>query len=132
MVLRRNPHPPLKGWKASPEEWLVYTLCDGKRTEEEVVRESGLGEEAYRILARLLRMGLLLPVEDPEALRERLVALLRARLGPKAEPFLPRLEACETREALEEAALRVALKIKLTLDRKTGEELEEAIRTLFR
>ncbi len=132
MVFRRNPNPPEGDWKPSPEEWQVYSLCDGRRTEEEVVRESGLGEEAYRILASLLRRGLLLPVEGPKELCQRLAELLKARLGPRAEPFVRRLEACESREGLEEEALRVALKVKLTLDRKTGEELERRVRELFR
>lgn len=132
MVFRRNPNPPEADWKPSPEEWRVYTLCDGRRTEEEVVRDSGLGEKAYAILASLLKRGLILPVEGPKALCGKLVDLLKARLGPRADPFIPRLQACESREALEEEALRVALKVKLTLDRKAGEELEKAIRELFR
>ncbi|MFN3179094.1 MAG: hypothetical protein ACK41R_02910 [Thermus sp.] len=132
MVFRRNPNPPETDWKPTPEEWRVYTLCDGRRTEEEVVRESGLGEEAYVILAALLKRGLILPVEGARELCQKLVGLLKTRLGPKAEPFVARLEGCQSRESLEEEALRVALKVKLTLDRKTGEELEGAIRALFR
>jgi hypothetical protein len=46
--------------------------------------------------------------------------------------LVKRLEECQTREALEEEALRVALKVKLTLDKKAGEELEKAVRELFR
>ncbi|MEZ0349104.1 MAG: hypothetical protein ABWJ90_11475 [Thermus sp.] len=132
MVFRRNPNPPGADWKPTPEEWRVYTLCDGRRTEEEVVRDSGLGENAYAILASLLKRGLILPVEGPKELCQKLLDLLKARLGPRAEPFAARLKACESREALEEEALRVALKVKLTLDRKAGEELEKAIRALFR
>ena len=132
MVFRRNPSPPEGEWKPTPEEWRVYALCDGRRTAEEVVRESGLGEEAYRILAGLLKRGLILPVESPRELCAKLTELLKARLGPKAEPFVKRLEGCPSRESLEEEALRVALKVKLTLDRKTGEELEKAVRALFR
>lgn len=132
MVFRRNPSPPESEWKPTPEEWRVYVLCDGRRTEEEVVRESGLGEEAYRILAGLLKRGLILPVESPEALCAKLTELLKARLGPKAEPFVKRLEGCSSRESLEEEALRVALKVKLTLDRRAGEELEKAVKALFR
>ncbi|MEN2981618.1 MAG: hypothetical protein ABDH20_03200 [Thermus sp.] len=132
MVFRRNPTPPVADWKATPEEWRVYTLCDGRRSEEEVVRESGLGEEAYRVLANLLKQGLILPVEGPKELCARLVELLRNRLGPKAEPLVARLEGCASRESLEEEALRVALKVKLTLDKKAGEELEKAIREMFR
>ncbi|GLV47967.1 hypothetical protein TJA_11250 [Thermus sp. LT1-2-5] len=132
MVFRRNPTPPEADWKPTPEEWRVYTLCDGRRTEEEVVRDSGLGENAYAILASLLKRGLILPVEGPKELCQKLLDLLKARLGPKADPFAARLRACESREALEEEALRVALKVKLTLDRKAGEELEKAIRSLFR
>lgn len=131
MVFRRNPNPPETDWKPTPEEWRVYTLCDGRRTEEEVVRESGLGGEAYAVLATLLKRGLILPVEGPKELCQKLVTLLKTRLGPKAEPFTKRLEGCASRESLEEEALRVALKIKLTLDRKTGEELEKTIRQLF-
>ncbi|MGC8968863.1 MAG: hypothetical protein ACP5JV_11305 [Thermus sp.] len=131
MVFRRNPNPP-EGWTPTPAEWRVYALCDGRRTEEEVVRESGLGEEAYRALASLLKRGLILPVEGPKELCAKLVELLRSRLGPRAEPFVARLKGCENREALEEEALRVALKVKLTLDKKTGEELEKAVRALFR
>ena len=132
MVFRRNPTPPEIEWKPTPEEWRVYALCDGRRTEEEVVRESGLGEEAYAILAALLKRGLILPVEGPKELCQRLVELLKSRLGPKAEPFVKRLEECPSRESLEEEALRVALKVKLTLDKKAGEEREKAVRTLFR
>ncbi|WP_038041089.1 hypothetical protein [Thermus tengchongensis] len=132
MVFRRNPNPPEADWKPSPEEWRVYTLCDGRRTEEEVARESGLGEEAYLVLATLLKRGLILPVEGPKELCRKLTDLLKQRLGPKAEPFVRRLEGCESRESLEEEALRVALKVKLTLDRKAGEELEKTIRELFR
>ncbi|TBH17554.1 hypothetical protein [Thermus thermamylovorans] len=132
MVFRRNPHPPEAAWKPTPEEWQVYVLCDGRRTEEEVVRESGLGEEAYAILVRLLRRGLILPVEGPAELRQRLAELLKARLGPRADPFLERLEGCGSRERLEEEALRIALRVKLTLDRRAGEELERAVRALFR
>ncbi len=131
MVFRRNPNPPETDWKPTPEEWRVYTLCDGRRTEEEVVGESGLGDEAYVILAALLKRGLILPVEGPKELCQKLVGLLKTRLGPKAAPFVTRLEGCQSRESLEEEALRVALKVKLTLDRKTGEELERAIRQLF-
>lgn len=120
MVFRRNPTPPEIEWKPTPEEWRVYALCDGRRTEEEVVRESGLGEEAYAILAALLKRGLILPVEGPKELCQRLVELLKSRLGPKAEPFVKRLEECPSRESLEEEALRVALKVKLTLDKKAG------------
>ena len=97
-----------------------------------MVRESGLGEEAYAILAALLKRGLILPVEGPKELCQRLVELLKSRLGPKAEPFVKRLEECPSRESLEEEALRVALKVKLTLDKKAGAELEKAVRTLFR
>ncbi|BAW01688.1 hypothetical protein TTMY_1296 [Thermus thermophilus] len=132
MVFRRNPSPPESEWKPTPEEWRVYVLCDGRRTEEEVVRESGLGEEAYRILAGLLKRGLILPVESPKELCAKLSELLKARLGPRAEPFLRQLQGCETRERLEEEALRVALKVKLTLDRRAGEELEKAVKALFR
>ena len=132
MVFRRNPTPPETEWKPTPEEWRVYALCDGRRTEEEVVRESGLGEEAYAILAALLKRGLILPVEGPKELCQRLVELLKSRLGPKAEPFVKRLEECPSRESLEEEALRVAIKVKRTLDKKAGEELEKAVRTLFR
>lgn len=132
MVFRRNPNPPEGEWKPSPEEWRVYTLCDGRRTEEEVARESGLGDEAYRILAALLRQGLILPVEGARELCRRLADLLKTRLGPKAEPFVRRLEGCESRESLEEEALRIALRVKLTLDKKAGEELERAVRELFR
>lgn len=132
MVFRRNPNPPEADWKPSPEEWRVYTLCDGRRTEEEVARESGLGEEAYLVLAALLKRGLILPVEGPKELCRKLADLLKQRLGPKAEPLVRRLEGCESRESLEEEALRVALKVKLTLDRKAGEELEKTIRELFR
>jgi len=132
MVFRRNPTPPEADWKPTPEAWRVYTLCDGRRTEEEVVRDSGLGEKAYLILADLLKRGLILPVEGPRELCAKLVSLLKARLGPRAEPFVNRLQACESREALEEEALRVALKVKLTLDKKAGEELERAIKELFR
>jgi hypothetical protein len=96
-----------------------------------VVRESGLGEGAYLILANLLKRGLILPVEGPKELCGKLVDLLKTRLGPRAEPFVKRLQACESRETLEEA-LRVALKVKLTLDKRAGEELEKAIRALFR
>lgn len=131
MVFRRNPNPPETDWKPTPEEWRVYTLCDGKRTEEEVVQESSLKEEGYLILASLLKRGLILPVEDPKQLCQKLVSLLKTRLGPKAEPFVTRLQGCQSRESLEEEVLRVALKVKLTLDRKTGEELEKAIRALF-
>lgn len=132
MVFRRNPNPPEAEWKPTPEEWRIYTLCDGRRTEDEVVRESGLGEEAYRVLASLLKRGLILPVEGPKELCRRLVDLLRARLGPKAEPLVGRLEGCESREVLEEEALRIALKVKLTLDKRVGEELEKTLRELFR
>ncbi|WP_117237654.1 hypothetical protein [Thermus sediminis] len=132
MVFRRNPNPPESGWRPTPEEWRVYTLCDGRRTEEEVVRDSSLGEKAYLILAGLLKRGLILPVEGPKELCAKLSDLLKARLGPKAEPFVKRLQTCESREALEEEALRVALKVKLTLDKKAGEELEKAIKALFR
>jgi hypothetical protein len=132
MVFRRNPTPPEGNWKPTPEEWRVYTLCDGRRTEEEVVRESGLGESAYLILANLLKRGLILPVEGPKELCGKLVDLLKTHLGPRAEPFVKRLQACESRETLEEEALRVALKVKLTLDKRAGEELEKAIRALFR
>jgi hypothetical protein len=132
MVFRRNPTPPEGHWKPTPEEWRVYTLCDGRRTEEEVVRESGLGEGAYLILANLLKRGLILPVEGPKELCGKLVDLLKTHLGPRAEPFVKRLQACESRETLEEEALRVALKVKLTLDKRAGEELEKAIRALFR
>jgi len=45
MVFRRNPNPPEGDWKPTPEEWRVYTLCDGRRTEEEVVRK-GVWEKA--------------------------------------------------------------------------------------
>lgn len=100
MVFRRNPTPPEIEWKPTPEEWRVYALCDGRRTEEEVVRESGLGEEAYAILAALLKRGLILPVEGPKELCQRLVELLKSRLGPKAEPFVKRLEECPSRESL--------------------------------
>lgn len=96
------------------------------------MRESGLGEEAYRILASLLRRGLLLPVEGPKELCQRLADLLQAKLGPRAEPFVKRLQACESRESLEGEALRIALKVKLTLDRKAGEELERRVREFFR
>jgi hypothetical protein len=96
-----------------------------------VVRESGLGEGAYLILANLLKGGLILPVEGPKEHCGKLVDLLKTRLGPRAEPFVKRLQACESRETLEEA-LRVALKVKLTLDKRAGEELEKAIRALFR
>lgn len=99
MVFRRNPTPPEIEWKPTPEEWRVYALCDGRRTEEEVVRESGLGEEAYAILAALLKRGLILPVEGPKELCQRLVELLKSRLGPKAEPFVKRLEECPSRES---------------------------------
>ncbi len=132
MVFRRNPNPPEGDWKPTPEEWRVYTLCDGRRTEEEVVRESGLGEEAYRALAGLLKRGLILPVEGPKELCAKLVDLLKERLGPRAEPFIRKLQGCETRESLEEEALRVALKVKLTLDKRAGEELEKAVKALFR
>jgi len=132
MVFRRNPNPPEGDWKPTPEEWRVYTLCDGRRTEEEVVRDSGLGESAYLILANLLKRGLIVPVEGPKELCGKLVDLLKARLGPRAEPLVKRLEECQTREALEEEALRIALKVKLTLDKKAGEELEKAVRELFR
>lgn len=131
MVFRRNPNPPPQDWHPTPEEWRVYTLCDGRRTEEEVVRESGLGEEAYRVLAGLLKRGLILPVESPKELCQKLSAFLKARLGERATPFLQSLEGCETREALEEVALRVAVRVKLTLDKKTGEELERMVRELF-
>ena len=96
------------------------------------MRDSGLGEKAYLILADLLKRGLILPVEGPRELCAKLVSLLKARLGPRAEPFVNQLQACESREALEEEALRVALKVKLTLDKRAGEELERAIKELFR
>ena len=57
---------------------------------------------------------------------------LKVRRGDPIEPFVKRLEECPSRESLEEEALRVALKVKLTLDKKAGEELEKAVRTLFR
>ncbi|KGQ22636.1 helix-turn-helix domain-containing protein [Thermus filiformis] len=132
MVLRRNPNPPVQGWTPTEAEWRVYTLCDGRRTEEEVARESGLGEEAYLILARLLRQGLVQPVEGARELCERIVRLLEAHLGGRAKPFAERLRACDSRERLEEEALKVALKVKLTLDKKAGEALEKAIREIFR
>ncbi len=52
-----------------------------------MVRESGLGEEAYRALASLLKRGLILPVEGPKELCAKLVDLLKSRLGPRAEPL---------------------------------------------
>ena len=97
-----------------------------------MVRESGLGESAYLILANLLKRGLILPVEGPKELCGKLLDLLKTRLGPRAEPFVKRLQACESQEALEEEALRIALKVELTLDKRAGEELEKAIRALFR
>ncbi len=130
MVCRRNPNPP-QAWRPTPEEWLVYTLCDGRRTEEAIVWESGLGEEAYRILARLIRLGLVEPVEGVAELRPRLEELFRQKLGPRAGPLVERLKEAGTREDLEATALRLALKVKLTLDQKAGEELEKAIRNLF-
>lgn len=97
-----------------------------------MVRESGLGEKAYLILADLLKRGLILPVEGPKELCAKLSDLLKAHLGPRAEAFVKRLQACESREALEAEALRVALKVKLTLEKRAGEELERAIKELFR
>ncbi len=83
-------------------------------------------------LAGLLKRGLILPVEGPKELCAKLVDLLKDRLGPRAEPFIRKLQGCETRESLEEEALRVALKVKLTLDKRAGEELEKAVKALFR
>jgi predicted ArsR family transcriptional regulator len=131
MLFQKTPNPPIERWTPTPEEWNVYILCNGQLGAEEIAARTGRSlEDTRRVLARLLQAGLIYPVDDTAYLRSRLGEVLRQQLGDKAKPYLDQLAAAEGREALKAAALKISMKLKLTVSKKIGDSFEEAVRKL--
>ncbi len=73
----------------------------------------------------------LVPRTQLDTFKLELVKLLAPKLGRQSSVYLDTLEAAETAVALEQTARRLALKLKLTVDKQTGELLEQQLDTMF-
>lgn len=151
MQYMRCPRP--TGLNLEREQLRVYMMCDGRRELGEVASLTRLDlSTVSRVIQELLGLCLLeavrAPVDiqfplQPEVARPapapvppaaagllpQLEGVLVAQLGNRAEPFVQQLRACPDTAAVQEQAARIAVKLKLTVNKQVAEAFSRTLKT---
>ncbi len=144
-IYRRTPKPldELLG----REERLVYALCQQEVSDVVLAQRTGLAlDRLEEILESLRTKGLIellaatlqesppppTPNDPLAEAKAQLGQTLQATLGQQAPRYLAELEAATSLGELEERALKLSLKLRLTVSQEAAQALEAKIKTLFK
>ncbi|WP_027882547.1 hypothetical protein [Meiothermus rufus] len=130
------------------EERLVYALCQQEVSDVVLAQRTGLAlDRLSEILEGLEAKGLLellaaTPPEQPQPptpsrpdlaeAKAQLVQTLQHTLGRQASRYLAEIEAATSLSELEERALKLALKLRLTVSQEAAQALEAHANALFK
>lgn len=130
------------------EQRTVYSLCRQEISKDELTVKTQLTPDVLdSTLSALIGFGLIeqvassapastqpAPSHPPDQLAEtkaKLVAALQTTLGSRAANYTAEIQSKQSMADLEEMALRLAIKLRLTVSQQAASSLEATIRNLF-
>lgn len=130
------------------EQRIVYSLCRQDISKDELATKTQLAPDVLdSTLSALIAFGLIeqlvpsapafsptAPSPDPDRLAEtkaKLLTALQATLGSRAANYTAEIQSKQSMSDLEEMALRLVIKLRLTVSQQAASSLETTIRNLF-